>query len=71
MIDRLAHRVAHLLHRNQGHVVSGTDQHGMWVAFECAGCGEIQGKEYCKVDWDRVEPIIHEHQHPDGETPEH
>ena len=45
MMDRLRyirHRIAHRLHWQLGQVISATDeQDRVWVAFQCATCGEI------------------------------
>jgi len=41
----LLHALAHWLQLNTGQVVSETDELGrVWVGFQCARCGSIQGR---------------------------
>lgn len=42
----MTHWLAHLFGWNEGRVVSGTDDRGIWVGFECDGCGEISDAHY-------------------------
>lgn len=37
------HWLAHLIKENQGRVISWTDRDRVFVAFQCAHCGKIDG----------------------------
>jgi hypothetical protein len=39
----LRHRAAHRLKWNDGYVVSAWSGDALWIAYRCAGCGEVSG----------------------------
>ena len=47
-MSSILHRLAHILHLNVGYVTTALDHdRQVWVAFRCAGCGQISRKHMC------------------------
>jgi hypothetical protein len=50
MAGKLLHRIAHILGWNEGYVVSALDDKGLvWIAFKCATCGDVSGREVSHI----------------------
>lgn len=48
------HAIKHVFHSQDGRVVTATDEVGdVWVAFECAECGRLDGVEPGCTVWHR------------------
>jgi hypothetical protein len=44
------HRLAHRLGSNFGRIVNATDDRGqVWIGFECALCGEVNGARVARL----------------------